>query len=318
MKDLSHLPRMEPSSSTSPAGFHPVDEPRIVNQLIASWDTARIHDDNLPVAIPEAGPLRASWAGMCSRQIWYRLAGTEESNPNDMSSYWRMWLGTAIHDFIQAVTKESFPQALIEEPVNLNQLGMNGSSHVDMIQFDDDGVAEVIEIKSINGFGFKKAATRFSGPPEGPRTNAILQAALSAAALSTSREVSGCRLVYLSLEPVSPNLAYYTDNDLARFTAEWELDIETCIRIGELEAARMQQVLDAYNLDSDVPPVGYIVLDTLPELFSIAKIVNPSTGATVTADGVGGKTWQCAYCNFQDTCIASQASTVSITKADDQ
>lgn len=279
--------------------------PRIGPKLMREWYEKRVHDDNLPTAIPAAGPFRASWAGNCSRQIAYILTGATETEPKSVADYWRLDLGTAIHERVQASIPVAYPTAEIERKVDLNTIGIRGSAHLDMLlPYKDNSGKAAVEIKSINGYGFKMSATSFRGQPEGPRTSAKIQGSLAAAALLAGGEpVTDLIVMYLSLESVGADLAQAIGrgDELARFSAEWSYKPDEFVPLAEEEAKRFAEIDDAIFSQGDEPDPT-VVGRHIPY---VGEIVNPATG-TYRLNGKAGKTWQCAYCAYRSRCETDQ------------
>lgn len=171
--------------------------------------------------------------------------------------------------------------------------------------------AEVcVELKSINGWGFKTKATTQGGPPEGPSWSHVVQGALNAAALSCNQVV----VAYLSMELVSPSLAKaYCDTELGRFAAEWHFTIDGQLRdVVANEVARVNRLFRA--VDAEVLPSRELHDGDIP---AGAQIANPSTGAWVVTNSNGtiqqaGSTWFCNYCGWRQACVAAGAEATSV------
>ncbi len=151
-RDISDLP-------TPAQEGDPPRRPRIVTRLAEKW-VEQFGNEFADVAIPEAGPYRMSWASTrCDRALQYKLAGVEMSNPPDLGSVYRMNIGTMLHRAFQGVMADTFGDDWEDEiVVDLRPLGIPGSGRIDGAQHLDVGWVPV-ELKSINGFGFKMAAT---------------------------------------------------------------------------------------------------------------------------------------------------------------
>ena len=307
VKDLSNLPTVDPAPERNSLGVWPIREPTIGPILAEAWFKAREHDDHLAHAIPDAGWMRGSYAGACARQIMYKRDGIEESDPPTIADHWRMDLGSMVHEELQDAITAVMPDSEHEVAVDLGGTGLPGSMRIDTVNPLGNDEVETVEIKTINGFGYKAAATSWKKTgPEGPRTNAVVQAALGAVALQYERPdigVKGARIVYLSLENLSPKVAKEVGygTEVSRFCAEWFIPYDQCVAIVEREADRLIKADIEYNDGSvwDVTP-------TLPEnVYSAPKlltILNPQTGAAVDEDGNGAKPWACNYCSYQSMC----------------
>ena len=298
LTDLPYPPRSE--------GMPPVKAPIVVPLLAQRWFEQYVADGqvNRAKAIPER-KFRASWASKrCDRSLQYALDDIEPSDPSTLADYWRFGLGTLVHDALEGVIHGLFADAICEQPIDLAPIGLDGSATVDIIlPATDERRAIVIEVKSINGFGFKKAATSFKGPAEGPRWGAIVQGALAAAALDADLVIA-----YLSLESMSPNLAmsYGDGTDVGRFAAEWHIPADQAKEIALAEVARINRVFDMRAADIVVPREIHD-----PELQSGAVVVDPRRGMWNVEDNgaivATGTTWMCDYCDHQKQCITDGA-----------
>jgi hypothetical protein len=298
-RDLSDLP------SSSGYGDPPRAVPRLVTKLAEAWH-AQLTDEFAHGAIPEL-PYRGSDSGKrCDRQLQYSLSKLPDTDPNDIASVWRMNIGTMVHEAIQRIFPAAFDgdgtTVEVERVLDLREIGIPGSQRVDMVLTNAEGVVVPLELKTINGFGFKKMATTFKGPPDGPRSGHRLQLAFSVVALDAPYGVLG----YLSLENISPDLlkSMYGPDALAvqQFAAEWVVSRDEAEVLVARERRRIERVLKA--VDAEVL-VSRELSD--PEYPLGATVVNPSTGAwSVLDQGMvveTGRTWMCDYCNQRSRCI---------------
>ncbi len=301
-KSIQDLPR-----SNRPEGNSPAANNFVAERIAEHWGELDEHTAP-PFAVPEAGPYRGSYAGSrCNRSLYYKLSKTPASNPPGLADRWRMGLGTTIHEMLQKIAGDLFnsdadvdyANAEAELKVDLRPAGIPGSANLDFV-FDYKGKRCAVEIKSINGFGFKAAATTFKGPASGPRFGHVLQGAMAAKA-------RGCELLvvcYISMENVSPQMAKtYTTSEAGRFAAEWHYTVEELEPFIELERERIAEVIEAVKVE--VMPKRIIVDPEYPEG---AEINAPSNGGWVVLDDDGGitdsgSTWYCGYCEHRDLCI---------------
>jgi hypothetical protein len=307
IKKLHDLPRVAYRDDTPIVGRAPDFKPRIGPKLMDSWYQARTHDDNLAHAIPEAGPFRGSWAGSCGRQIAYEIAKVPESEPKTVADYWRLDLGTLIHDRIQQAIPEAYPNAEVERNIDMNSIGIRGSLHLDMLlPFKDSDRWAAVEIKSINGFGYKMSATSMKGGPHGPRESAVIQGSLAAASLRAQGiNVTDMIVQYLAIELVSPDLGKKIGrgDELARFEAEWTYEVEEFEAIAHAEAARWQEIDDIlFGDDKDKPFTELNPVDVPRHIPNVGTIINPATSTARNAEGKAFKTWQCSYCSYRSRC----------------
>lgn len=238
---------------------------------------------------------------MCARRIAYGISGYEETDPPDLASYWRFGLGSAVHDMWQPILKKVFPGAEIE--AICQSWDMLTSGHADALVVID-GRRIVIELKTINGFGFKQAVGA-RGPAEGPRYASIVQCALNAHTLDADEMV----VVDLSLENLSPRemakLGWV--ESWRKFSAEWTFGREEIDAIATAELARLGEIV---GLAAD----GVLAPRSIPDpgLPPGAIITDPSRGAWQLVDGETivdvGVTWHCSYCPMQRQCADDAAA----------
>lgn len=293
-------------------GLPPVPNPQVVPILAQRWFDKYQADGqvNLAKAIPERR-FRASWASKrCDRSLQYALDDVSASDPATIADYWRFGIGTMVHEALQDVLLDLFAGSEVEVKVDLMPIGLDGSATVDIVlPATDERRPVVIEVKTINGFGFKKAATAFKGPAEGPRWGAVVQGALAAAALKADLIIA-----YLSLENLSPNLAmsYGDGTDVGRFAAEWHFDYDAVQRIASAEVARINRVIALSDAGIVTPRAMHD-----PEIADGAVVTDPSKGMWVVRDGenvIGtGRTWMCDYCDHVSTCVTDGAGGTAAT-----
>lgn len=298
VKDHSTIPFPQRAEDRSP-----VKNPIVVPVLAEKWLAKYQADNELekPKAIADRR-FRASWASKrCDRSLGYALTDTPVSEPLTLADYWRFGLGTMVHEYVQEAFTDLFPGVRSEVAVDLKEIGLDGAATVDMVLPAATPADRpiVVEIKTINGFGFKKAATAFKGPAEGPRWSAIVQGALAAAALGADLIVA-----YLSLENLSPNIAlsYGDGTTVGHFAAEWHYRYEQAHEIATAEVLRINRVLNM--VDSDILPPRAL---HDPEVRSGATVFDPSRGSwSVVNNGTivdSGRTWMCDYCSHREQCI---------------
>lgn len=288
--------------SALPRGNPPSTEPRFGALLAATWAAEHMSEEDRPFAI-EGARLRASWAGKCARDIGYRLAGVEQSNPAGIAAHFRMRLGSLVHEDLQPIFAKMFPGASIEHVADWSEMGLPGASHVDVfLVTEPDKRRTVIEIKTVGGYGFKTMVGA-RGPAQGPKFTALLQGALSGRAL----HADDVTIIYLSMENLSPREAEKIGADeIGRFYAEWTYTVDQLAEITDREIARLGKVLDVVDA-GELPP------RQIPgELPPGARVTNPETGAWTLDRGgnvlEAGSTFFCGYCDYKDQCIADGAS----------
>ena len=259
-------------------------------------------DDSPAPSVPSGTRWRGSQAGSCARQVAYDTLGHPSSNPITAADRWRMGLGSIVHTHLEPAIKRwanSDPDLLIHEELE-TKIGENGYGHIDMVlELPDKEKKIVIELKTINGTGFKRSIQG-----EGPRHSAFLQGAMYAHALKADLLV----VCYLAVELLSPGWAEAKGFDnYGRFGAEWHYLPEEFMPAAEQEINRLETVTNvAHSMGIDSVSRTFSASD--PDVPMNAEVVDPSTGAWVLEqDGAlisKGRVWQCNYCRYQDLCIS--------------
>lgn len=290
---------------TTPAPLHP-DVFR--EGLVEAWLEAHPREERAHAV--EDTRWRHSHAGKCSRFLQYKQLGIEPSEPFTPTALWVFAVGQLVHDEWQAALADQFGDD-VELELGLPSVWMDGSCSLDGKVTFLDGSIIAIEIKSINGMGYKAAVGALSRPAEGPRSSAKLQAAMNAC--STPGAI-GAYVIYVALEAVSPSIAAKKGFDeLDRFIKVWWIPIEECIALATPEFERLTKIgewLDEHNHGDDVYEwIPRKIPD--PDIPANARITDPSSGAwqltSRNAEGVLqvvdlGNTWHCNYCEFQSRC----------------
>ena len=293
-KDLSDLPKGDRRE-----GKLPDARPRFTGPIAEAWYEKWKETSDLAFAV-EGTRIRHSWAGKCARELGYRLTDTEESNPIDIASAWTFTIGHMVHDKWQEFLQLVFPNAQIEVKGVIEEI--DSSCHVDaVVTFEIEGKLwkVALELKSINGFGFKMAIGA-RGEAEGPRGSAIKQGALNAVAMGADELV----IAYVSLENLSPREVEKLGlrEPWQRFTAEWTFSREEYTAIANEEKLRLSTILAVVDAGK-LPP------RSIPDLPKGARVTDPKSGTWTQVDAEGavinaGTTWQCGYCSFQTRCNA--------------
>lgn len=321
-KDLSDVAR--PASG----GPRPDTTPRFVTAVAKAWHQQYLDDGKDTRAMSGDTPFRGSDAGTCSFSLGLSLlerAGLGvRSNPPTLSATWRMNIGTMVHAAMEEILPKAFPGATCEV-VGITVEG-EASFHADVLIkqaiycgiCDHGNVGDVsnpvacaciddpkihttlFELKTINGTGFKSATIgyRKGQDPEGPRINAVTQAALAAEAFDCDEVVIG----YLSMENIGDGIATANGlDDIGKFAAEWTFTREQYQPIAEQERARFRWIKATVD-------AGRMPDRTVPGLPDGAIITDPTNGSWTVADVGGsikdiGRTWHCGYCWNQDHCI---------------
>ena len=247
---------------------------------------------------PEGTLWRGSWAGMCARKVAYMTTEQERTDPPSTADYWRMGLGSVVHELLEPAIQtwlDDDDSVTVEEEVNV-ELGLHGHGHVDLVLHSlETGEKVVLELKTINGFGYKMAVEK----GEGPRHSHILQGAMYARAVEADMLVIG----YLSMENISPNRAEsFGIDDIGRFASEWHYPKDQYMPLAVTEEQRLEGIaLQAHDQGPESVPRRFAHSD--PDIPFPAEIDDPRTGAWKWNTSFG-KAWQCRYCDYQSRCIA--------------
>ncbi len=278
----------------------PDNDPWFIAPVVQGWWENYQDDGQLdkPHALP-GSRVRASWAGMCARRIAYGVANIEETDPTTVADAWRMNIGTLLHDHIQKAIIKAFPGSEAEVKVPL--LGGVGSGHMDLMVKMPDGKRISCEIKSVNGFGFKKMVS--SSNPEGPRLSYMLQAALNAAAMDPLPDEMV--IAVFSLECISPSEAQKNSirSEYGRFSAQWSFTQEEFLAIAAEESARLNRIVELVDESGPVAVPRIIPDPTMPS----HVVIRPDRGLLAlkgeNGEDIGtGFTWHCGYCSYQTRC----------------
>lgn len=277
-----------------------------------------LHDAEVDVAVSHAAgwPRGTEWEEQHGRLLAEaeRWAPTE---PMTVTNHWTFRLGSLVHEEIQRAVAGAYPGAGIEVKVDLRP-DVNGSGTMDVVITLDkagalalglicapnhDAFVIVIELKSINGFGFKSSASGFKGGAQGPRHSAVVQGSLTATALDADLLVIG----YFSLEQIGPDLVKLVEyGEVGRFMAGWSFTADQFRPIAEREHRRVARILDLVDAGKLAPRA----IDD-PEIPTAARITDPMKGSKgmwvvvdKTTDTIvqSGQTWHCAYCNHRSRC----------------
>ena len=275
-RDLSHLKSVKENEERS-AMYAKV--------LVEEWAALAKERGTLRHAV-EGTSMRHSMSGKCARNIHYYLTVGDEgiTNPFDLPAYWSTGLGTAVHTWWQAALARLFPDAELEKVVHIPSADSSG--HVDA-WLPDGKIA--FELKSINGFGFKKLAEA----GEGPRYSDFVQGCVNAHALGAERLV----MVYLSLEAISRQRAASRNIDeVGRIAKEFHYTPDIFNEVAEKEITRWATIRER---GADTPRA---IPD--PEVPAGARIIDPKSGRWQAPNGAMGNAWNCAYCAYQDLCAS--------------
>ena len=282
----------------------PDETPTLAHTLAQKWKELDDEEGDRPHAV-EGTRIRHSWAAKCSRAMWYRIMGYEPSEGLDLAAHWTFGIGRKLHEEFQQALTDRFaddPGVKVEHEVEIHIPRVDSSGHVDteITELDPEPDSPnghfltSIEIKTINGWGYKKAVGGLKYPADGPRWSAVVQGAINASA----SEADQMMIIYLPLESISKGQAerYGLDESL-RHGAQWTYSPSEFNKIADDELDRWAWILKCAE-EERMPP-RWIPDPYLPDR---SMVTDPSTGATVNPEGATAKTWMCDYCEFQTRC----------------
>lgn len=305
--DIRDLPSQTRTNSW-PGPFRVALSEYLQEERTKEWDGA----GERPQA-SEASRVRHSWAGKCSRRLYYDINGTEASNVIESDSLWSFAMGDRAHDLLQAAVARYFEAMGATVTHEFVVDGGVRTGHADtLIEFAGPtelswGTATydvrrvIVEYKSTGGFNFGMLVKK-----EGPKTEAYLQSCLNA-------ELAGADLlviIYVSLDRQNKmaNQVYGKARlDLDAVLAEWVYTPEEFVPDALAEAARLEALLAA-----EAAPRA-----TLPGFGADTYISDPmheqSKGMWVKVNEAGGvvesgTAWQCGFCPFRDRCANEMAA----------
>lgn len=270
--------------------------------------------------------MRGSNAGNCVRSLFYRIGTDVDPDPPTPSGRWRMGLGTMVHDKVEAEmvrlmieNSEDFAEIQTEPTWDLTDQGVSMSGHGDLLIITHDGKRIALEIKTMNGYGFKKKAFKFDGGPEGPSPAHVRQLALAVQALDCQAGV----LLYVSMEnagwdamrPTEKELGFELD-EFDKFMAEWVWTREEMQPVIDDEMRRLRLVSQAAERGLPIEAIPRVVVVESAEAGGRSvEVTDPkatkSKGAWAIHDTDGGlvevgQTWVCAYCPFRNRCAEDE------------
>jgi hypothetical protein len=237
---------------------------------------------------------------MCARKVAYESLGIEKTDPPSTADYWRMGLGSVVHELLEPAIKSWLAKddsVEIEEEVTV-ELGEHGYGHVDLVLRTKAEPQQVIvlELKTINGYGYKMSVEN----GQGPRHSAVLQGSMYAHALGADLLVIG----YLSLENIAPNRAEAKGiDDIGRFATEWHFTPDEFVPLAEQEAGRLAAITDQVYATKDPVAIGRRFSHSDPDVPFPAEITDPATGRWEYETSYG-RAWQCRYCDYQTRCVS--------------
>lgn len=270
-----------------------------ISAVVEDWWKAYVEAGNMSRDFALAGSrVRASWAGMCAKRVAYAVYGVEETNPPTVPDAWRFNIGSMLHDHIQEVVQRKFPGSAVEVKV---KIGEHGSGHMDVLVKRQDGEVErtiSVELKTINGFGFKQAVGQ-----EGPKAPHVMQGALNAAAMDPPPDE--LMIAYFAMENISPGqFKKYPGltSEYNRFAAQWTFPREEYMQVAEDELRRLNRIVELVD-ESGPGAVPRIIPDpNLPPHMVTVPLKGTYVITQGPSRGAPGYTWACGYCPYRAKC----------------
>ena len=263
-----------------------------VHRIAEAWA-----EGNEAPSQPEGTLWRGSWAGMCARKVAYMTLDEERTDPPTTADYWRMGLGSVVHELLEPAIQrwlDDDKSVTVEEEMSV-KLGEYGNGHIDMVLNTADGRKVVLELKTINGFGYKMSVEK----DQGPRHSHVLQGSMYAKAVDADLLVIG----YLSMENISPNRAEsFGIDDIGRFASEWHYPKSEYMPLATEETQRLEGIVLQAHKYHDAKVIARRFAHSDPDIPFPAEISDPRTGAWISGTSFG-KCWQCRYCDYQTRCV---------------
>ena len=263
----------------------PTNEPMLTNLLIRKLVKEQRERPELEHAFDTL--LRHSDAAGCARKLGLKMAGYQAGEPMDASGVWVTFLGSLIHEQVQAAILEAYPDAEIEAKVRWDDLSASG--HCDALIRLPSGWTVMYELKTKGGFGWDKAVGldrkgyKLRDHAEGPPVAAKIQGALNALAAGADE----LRIGIISMEAVSKMLAERVNwSDERRFLAEWVYPRSVFEPWAQAERTRFALIV-ATHKQGRLP--GRVAIG---DKFETVEL-NPDAQRPA---------WQCTYCGFRDLC----------------
>jgi hypothetical protein len=246
--------------------------PKIEQILFDYLVKKREQEERAPSLLPDKLHANASSAGACARQIGFRVAGVQSSNPITGDALFNFAVGDVIHDQIQTalcevLNAEKEVNGVIEDFI---------TCRADLKYTAEDGKTICCEIKSVSDFAFKLATgkklksngqwNKKDQKAEGPKPEHVLQVGISAKSIDAD---------YLCI--VYARKTATKDEPIIH---EWRLKISDLDDKIKNEILRLKSIVKLVE-SGHLPPREY-------------------QGETLF-DVLATK-WPCGYCGYLDTC----------------
>ncbi len=232
---------------------------------------AALEEERLP-----DGFLHPSGLFGCARRAVYEFTGTPKSDPPDARAKRVFRVGNILHEFAQAAMSKHPGTVIVANEVKVFDPERRLKGSADSVVLLADGSWLVVEIKSINSWGFKKGGL--------PKADHRLQAACYLSILrryGASATVNGVDFTIPPLGSDSKVRFCYISKDDLKIE---EFDVELTPEL-EAEIENQLFVIETAILEHELPP-------RLPYVVSTRK----DTYGQMVKDPL------CGYCSWATTC----------------
>jgi len=225
--------------------------------------------------IPTFAP---SYLTKCGRQLYYQKTGQQPSNPIDLSSRFKMYLGTLAHEGLQKIMRQIGCVVESELHHDIEYDGLEFNYFIDLvIEYNNEKF--IIEIKTIYGRGFDSIK-------EQPKEDHLLQTC----SYMAFEKIKKAIILYVGRDNGFMIQHNIESNDnltlnnfpINEFRTKWVKNIERLKRI-------KQNIID-----KKLPGRDYE---------RVFKNFNGNLSENFQKDNVKYKTnWNCDYCQYKDLC----------------
>jgi hypothetical protein len=229
-----------------------------------------------------AGTLsRCSDTGVCLRQRGFSALKVEPSETIDPGTLLAFSIGNTIHDEIQKAVQHVWPDATVEDQIDLSHLGVSLSGHCDG---HIPAMDAILEIKTISGY-----CAKIAWQSDAPKREHVAQAALYALGLGVGHVL----MVYIAKE--QDFRAGIRPGDMR----EWLFGMDEQILDGVTPRELAQQELDRFHEVEVAVTAGLLPDPYAPgDTGELELIDYPAPYGVQTKGGY----WGCRYCQFNGLC----------------
>ena len=219
-----------------------------------------------------------SEASKCLRQLYYKWTDYEESDPISAGGYWKMSMGSRIHEMVQEFLANSGLEIVDEVSFkkNIDVLEYPISGRIDNLFIDEDGVLAGIEIKTTYGAGVR--ALKYNGV----KKEDLMQV-----------------LIYMSCTDVKRFYLIYVGRDdgyRTQYLIDYRNDVLCCD--GKPLDLNFKLVIDKFRFLE-----ACLVNNTIPKRDFKVAIKNGEIKTKFQKDKIEYKSdWQCSYCQYKTDC----------------